>query len=319
MNRQILILSIIASAAGFLLTTEAKSRSTGILPSTGLSLTRNAAATCGNCHSGTIGGPQVSLVPASRALTPGQTVSVRLGATGGAPGSRGGFAADASRGQWIAGVGTRTSASGAAITHSSPATRTWQLSYRASTTPGPVELYTVVNTVNGDGKTRGDQWAFHGATSTAAVSTPVRLYVNAPGVVPIGSGCADGYGNVAVYGAPEAPTLGNSRFRLEAIGLPPNARTMFILGLQRTMPSIDMTMMGAPGCFLHSDIRVSVFLTSTGGDASRAEGRLTMPVPIPNSAALKGFFFRTQIGAIDARSARGFPVVFTNGLGITIQ
>ncbi|MHC4853860.1 MAG: hypothetical protein ACYTF5_17775, partial [Planctomycetota bacterium] len=173
---------------------------------------------------------------------------------------------------------------------------------------------------NGNGKTSGDQFAFHGASSTSTVSTPVRMFVNAPGVTAIGTGCADGYGNVAVYGAPETPSVGNSRFRLTAIGLPPAARLMFILGMQRNHQSFDLGAMGAPGCFLHSDILIQMFFTSSAGNAERSEGQFSLPLPIPNTAALKGLFFRTQVGAVDSsKNARAFPVVFTNGLGVTIQ
>ena len=148
----------------------------------------------------------------------------------------------------------------------------------------------------------------------------MRFFVNAPGVVAIGAGCSDGYGNVGVYGASQTPSVGNANFKFEAVGLPPSARLLFILGLQKTMPSIDLTLLGAPGCYLHTDIAIATYLGTTAGDAGRAEGRFVLPAPIPNSAGLKGFFFRTQLAVIDGSpSARSLPVVFTNGLGVTIQ
>ncbi|MCA8956391.1 MAG: hypothetical protein KDC87_09965 [Planctomycetes bacterium] len=295
-------------------------RSSGILPSSSLPLTRNASASCGSCHSGTPGGPTVQVQLGLRVLSGSQTTAITVSATGGAAGTRGGLAADVTAGQLIAGANTRTSTAGNALTHSDDRSRTWTFNYQAPAQTGPVEFYTVVNAVNGDGRTNGDTWAFHGSNPTNPVSTPVRMYVNAPGVVPIGSGCADGYGNVAVYGAPQPPTLGNPNFSLEAIGLPPSARVMLIIGLQKNMPSFDMGVMGAPGCFLHTDLAASVYGISTPGDASRAEGRFVIPVAIPSNPVLKGFFFRTQVGAVDASpGARALPVVFTNGLGVTLQ
>ena len=173
---------------------------------------------------------------------------------------------------------------------------------------------------NGNGKNSGDQWAFHGARPTDTTSTPVRFFVNAPGIAPIGHGCADGYGNVGVYGASQTPRVGNSNFRFEAVGLPPSARLMFMIGLLQNMPSVDLAPMGAGGCFLHTDIVISTMLGTTAGDAARAEGRFVLPAPIPNNPGLKGFFFRSQLAVVDSGpGARSLPVVFTNGLGVTIQ
>jgi len=313
-----LLLTIAATSVAFVGT--AASKKDGILPSSFLPLTRNANTSCGSCHNPFIGGPRVSVNPSTRLFAPGQTTSITISASGGAPGTGGGFACDVTAGSLGAGNNSRVSLSGNAITHTNPKSRRWTFGYKAPTKPGPVELYAVANTVNGNGKTSGDQHAFHGFNPASTVSTPVRMYVNAPGVVAIGRGCADGYGNTAVYGAPETPSVGNSRFKLEAIGLPPAARVMFILGVQKNYASVDLGFMGAPGCFLHSDMLIQLFAASTAGNAERSEGRFSLPLPIPNIPSLKGVFFRTQVGAADgSKNARALPVVFTNGLGITIQ
>ena len=296
------------------------SRSGGIFPSSTRSLTRHASSACGDCHNRSPGGPTVQVQVGARSLTPSQLVPVTVSATGGPSGNEGGFTADVTAGRLIPGGNTRVSSTGDAITHSSERGRAWSFQMQASSQPGPAEFFTVVNAVDGNGKTSGDQWAFHGANPAATISTPVRFFVNAPGINPIGSGCADGYGNVAVIGGRHTPTLGNASFAIEAVGLPPAARVMFIVGVQKAYTSLDLKVMGAPGCFLHSDMLLTAYSQSSSGDAARAEGRFTMPLPIPNLPALKGFFFRTQVGALDASpGARPFPVVFTNGLGITIQ
>lgn len=302
------------------LASTATSKKDGILPSTSLTLTRTASSSCGSCHGGSPGGPTVRVTPSERVMRPGQSISVQIATSGGPSGSRGGFAADVTGGTLVAGSNTRVSSSGAAIAHSDSRARTWSFGYRAPTQTGPVEFYTVANAVNGDGKTSGDRWAFHGSNPSATTSTPVRFFVNAPGVVPIGKGCSDGYGNVGVFGASQTPTVGNSGFRFEAVGLPPSARLMFMLGVQKNAPSVELTAMGAPTCFLHTDIAISIYFTTTAGNAERSEGRFSLPAPIPNNTALKGFFFRSQIAVLDGSPrARKLPVVFTNGLGVTIQ
>lgn len=318
--RKNLTLPLIVVTTGVVLIGTASSKKNGILPSQFLPLTRSASASCGTCHNPFIGGPKVSVTLGTRLFTPAQNSSITVSASGGVAGTGGGFACDVTAGSLGAGTNSRVSVSGNAITHVNPNSRSWTFGYKAPSKPGPVELYAVVNTVNGNDKPTGDQHAFFGFNSSSTVSTPVRMYVNAPGVVAIGKGCADGYGNVGVYGAPETPSVGNTRFRLEAIGLPPAARVMFILGMQKNFASLDLGFMGAPGCFLHSDLLMQLFGASTAGNAERSEGRFSLSLPIPSMASLKGVFFRTQVGAVDSsKNARSLPVVFTNGLGITIR
>jgi hypothetical protein len=85
------------------------------------------------------------------------------------------------------------------------------------------------------------------------------------------------------------------------------------------MNSIDLTPLGAPGCFLHSDSVVELILTTTAGTPSLSDGTLNLPAPIPNDSNLKGAYVRTQLAVADANSKRALPAIFTNGLSITIQ
>jgi hypothetical protein len=295
--KRILLLSTVPLAA--LLVGPVESKKNGILPTSSRPLTRDAGNSCGSCHSGSAGGVSVRVTPTQRSLAPQQSISITVAGVGGPGGSEGGMAADVTAGQLIAGANTRVSTPGDAIAHSNPGSRSWTFGYRAPAAPGPVEFYTVVNAVDGNGRTSGDRWAFHGADPNAAVSTPVRLFVNAPGVTSIGVGCADGYGNVGVYGASESPRVGNANFKFEAVGLPPSARVLFMLGLQKNLASVDLAPMGAAGCFLHTDMVISAYFTTTGGSPARAEGRFVMPAPIPGMATLKGFFLRSQLAVID--------------------
>ena len=76
--------------------------------------------------------------------------------------------------------------------------------------------------------------------------------------------------------------------------------------------------LGAPGCFLRTTLQLQFIASTTTGDASRAEGTFTGPVPIPNQPILKGLKFTVQNGVIDGNSQRLFPMVVTNALEVTI-
>ena len=93
---------------------------------------------------------------------------------------------------------------------------------------------------------------------------------------------------------------------------------MFIIGV-RNDPSLDLGPMGAPGCFLHSDMLITGIARSSTGNVDRSGGKFTLPAPIPSDSRLKGFTFRTQLAVEDPRSSSALPVIFTNGLSVTIQ
>ncbi|MHC5071692.1 MAG: choice-of-anchor V domain-containing protein, partial [Planctomycetota bacterium] len=163
----ILFLTVVPTAA--VLAGTAASKKDGIFPTASLPLTRHANSSCGSCHNPFVGGPTVTVAPKTRVLSPNQGTTVTVSATGGAPGGSGGFCADVTAGSLVAGSNSQVSFRGTAITHVNPSSRSWTFGYKAPGTPGPVELYAVVNTVNGNGKTSGDQFAFHGASSTSTV------------------------------------------------------------------------------------------------------------------------------------------------------
>ncbi len=293
---------------------------------TGSSAYARGGNSCGGCHTSTPGGPIVTVTPDARVLSLGQQISITVSSAGTPSGTNGGFVGQVTDGTLSAGVGSKVDSAGVGITHSSAtmAKRNWNFGYKASpTTTGPVEFYAVALNGNGNGGTSGDQWAWHGSASNNGFSTPVRMYVNTAGVQVIGNGCADGNGNMGVYGAPQPPTVGNSSFKLEAVGLPPAAKLMFVLGMNKNHVSLDLGMMGAPGCFLHSDILLQFFAQSTGSNTAKdrqlASGTFTLPAAIPNDVNLKGTYFRTTVGVVDQDSKRAFPVIFTNGLAMTVN
>ena len=328
MNKSLITFGLLAGVLVF--DSEVLSRSSGMFPRLNLTLTRESANSCGGnnsnfgCHRTTPILTEVPVVVGQRVLNVNGTTSVRVSAVNNSvSGTRGGFSADVTRGALVAGTNTQTNSSGKAITHRNAFStgRSWAFNYRAAL-PGLTEMFVVANAVNGNGRSDGgDQWALHSAVPSglAAKATPVRLFVNAPGVRSTGPGCDDGYGNFSVLGAATSPTLGNSSFKLEAHGLPTSAQFMVMLSIGGGVPPFDMAVMGAPGCMLRTLMQLSVNGTTTPGNALRAEGRVELPLAIPNDPNLRGITLSIQVGALDGNPKRSFPMIVTNGIEMTIQ
>ncbi|MCA8954637.1 MAG: DUF4082 domain-containing protein [Planctomycetes bacterium] len=183
-----------------------------------------------------------------------------------------------------------------------------QASVEASgrTLPGiQVYKWSPTNSAPWNGPYQGHQWKF-------------RLWCSRlPGVDRIGASCSDGNGKLAVYDAADVPFVGNAGFSLSATTLPPSAPALAVLGVQKNYVSFDLTPAGAPGCFLHTDFVIQAPVTT--GSGAPSSGILTLPLPIPNDNTLKGFFLRSQVLVADPTVTRPLQVVFTNGVGITVQ
>lgn len=305
--------------AVLLAVTQVRSKAGGIYHN---SITRSAPS-CGQCHRSSPGAPagfpavRADLAPAARSLTGGQSISVTLTALGGQSGSRGGFAADASAGRFTAGSGTNLHANGSAITHDSPASRKWTFGYTAPATPGLVNLFAVVNTVNGNfKKDSGDFWAFHGADQTARTATPVRLFVNAQGITPFGRSCVGSFGNVPVLGAARAPRVGEQAFAVELHGAAPSSPVALLVGANPNFKPIDLGPIGIAGCTLYVDVAATVTATTGAGNAQRGEGSARFPMPIPNNPWLRTVELQVQAAIVDLRNGRRVPVTATNGLRV---
>lgn len=288
---------------------------------------------CGQvlCHGAAVGVPggggiTITVAPTARSLTLGQAISVNTKVTGGAVSTTAqiaGFNSTVTRGRFTAGAGTQVGFAGTDITHTDPLNRTWTYGYTASTTlTGLVNMFVVCNTANGDNLADpGDIWAFHGYDATSTTSTPVRLYVNAARVRPFGSACVGSYGQYPVLGAPQAPNLGSSTFSFELVGAPPSAPITLILAANTAWTPLDLSIINVPGCFLHVDpslVQISS-ATSAGGNAQRAEGTASLPLPIPSDPALAGLKLQSQIAIIDFANGRPLPLTMTNALEITLQ
>lgn len=282
---------------------------------------------CGSCHNaqpGASGGfptMHVSLLPSARSLTPAQTLTVTVAATGGQTASTlGGFVADVTAGAFTAGTDTRTHVAGRGISHNRRSPRSWTFGYVAPSTPGAVDMAAVVNTVNANGiRDSGDMWAFHGFDSTSTTGTAVQLFVNAVGVAPFGEGCADGYGNYPVLGAKESPAVGNQAFAVEVHGAQPRSQIVLILGANPGFSKFDLGLAGATGCTLYVE-PLAFFGARTGaGNAERAEGVAIAALPLPADASLRGGAFELQAAVLDGSTTRPLPLTMTNALSVTVQ
>jgi hypothetical protein len=315
---------------------DADSIGLGIFPNTSVlvgtstikvgSLTRVSSASCGGnvgvnvCHRKTPFLTRVAVVVKSLILAKNGSTTVDVTATNpGVVGIRGGFCADLTLGALVAGAGTKINTTGSEITHTGFFSRKWAFGLKAGTKTGLGELFVVGNCVNGNGRADGaDEWGFHSSKLLATDSTPVRVYINANSVTSTGPGCDDGHGNQSVFGCPNPPTVGNANFRFEGYGLPPSSSFFFMLSVGGPTPKIDMTPLGAPGCFLRTSLQVEALGPTSGGDAVRGEGKVILPAPIPNNASLRGLVIYAQLGALDKKPKRTFPWIVTNGLKITI-
>lgn len=277
---------------------------------------------CGNCHGG-LGnglGLVVSVAPTERILGPSQAISITTSATGGVPGTDGGFISHATRGALSATANTQINAAADHITHTAPTdnNRTWSYGYTAPATAGVVEIHSVVNTVNNDFSPSGDEWGFHGVVVGAPQNTPSRLFVNAAGVTKKGNACVGSFGNVPVYGAINQPQVGQV-WTTELHGAPPTTQVSMFIGIDPSFPPFDLTFIGINGCALH----VNPVLTKPGatgaGDAQRGEGVATLTLALPGMASLAGAPLLAQIAILDLANGRPVAVTMSNGIQATIQ
>ena len=274
---------------------------------------------CGQCHRPSPGGNllDVDILPSARPLTPGQSISVTTTGTGGRPQAQnwGGFASDVTAGTFSAGPNSRVGNGGQAVTHQfafQSNNRTWTYGYTAPTAPGPVEMYA---NVDGDGQAGpADLWAFHGGDGLETTPTPMRLFVNAPRVQPVGDPCVGAFENFPVLGARTSPDQGNAAFAIECVGAAPNATFVLLLGT--ASPPIDLTVIGVNGCTLHVNSLVSLITATGSGVAKFADATATVPLPIPLGS--RGLL-RVQGAFLDVGSGRSLPLTVTNALDLTLQ
>ncbi len=336
---------ILTAVCAAVLAATVASYGTGALPGTlgtsghvPMEVTRSLSATngsCGECHNALPGGGdpllRVFVDVARRALQPGETVAVATRTSGGRPSvpplvDVGGFCMEATAGTFTAGGNSQVDPGGRAITHqlaSASNGRHWQYSFTAPMQPGPLDLFAVANTADGDGEPFGDIWGFHGRDAFAPWSTPVRLYVLAPGVQALGESCPDGNGLWPVLGASETPAVGNAAFGLELRGATPGALVAFLRSADTGgFAPVELGPAGLPGCWLQVPDPLVTVAVASGGLWETSEGAARLGWPVPDRAALRGLVFRAQAAFVDPRAGdqgRSLPLTFSNGLRITVR
>jgi hypothetical protein len=316
---------VVALPAATLLLSSLWSRNFGVLPGEGFppappNLNRGMPS-CGNCHALTpgMGGVDTDVTLSARSLTPGQSISVTTTVTGGQTASpNGGFSSDVASGTFSTGPNTRLGLAGRGITHSdaTAGVRTWTYGYTAPTAPGPLEMFVTANTVNGDiFPGPQDWWAFHGGDGTEQTPTPVRLFVNATRVTPVGDSCVGSWENHPVLGIQQPPDAGNANFAIELIGAAPLSPLVLLIGTP--LPPIDLSFLGITGgCFLHVNSLATVVVGTGAGNAKFAEGTARIPLPLPNGLRAS---VRVQAAFLDAGNGRPLPMTVTNALDVAIQ
>lgn len=288
-----------------------------------------ALPSCSACHSGAAptasraNPPVTTLTVGARVLTAGQQIPVTTAVSAGVAGTTGGFLCEATAGVFTAGTGSQANGAGASITHSNKNQRSWSYTFTAPNSPGPIELTSVAMTANNSG-TGGDQFSFNGHDPNATVGTPVRLYVLPTGVSNRGVGCADGYGNVPVLGAPSIPARGNAAFAFQVVGASTNTVALLLLGINPAgFTGIDLgALLGITGCTSYVQNPLAIPSTATSaGSAMRADGACSFPFPIPTGTVYLGFAMDAQAAVLDASVAatRAIPLTFTNGVHVVVQ
>lgn len=280
---------------------------------------------CGQCH-----GPQGALNAKAHldvpryALDAGESITLTTRATGGirvaGVETWGGFATEVTAGTLAAGATSQVDAAGTFATHTFAFNggRAWSYGFTAPTAPGPVEVYTVINTVNGDGTPAGDFWGFVGPDRFDPNNVPVRLFVNAAGVTEIGAGCEGGFETHPVLGARNVPAVGNAAFALELHGAVTGAPVALQVGSRLPAP-LDLGVIGVTGCLLHVQPLASLAGTTGPGNPRYGDGSATLPLPIPAQASLAGGKVYAQAVLLDAASPRAQPFALTNALEICVQ
>ena len=298
------------------------SRSSGVLPGELLvppSLTSSLPA-CGQCHDvlpNANGRVKLAITPSTLSLAAGAPITVAVKVTGGPATTSAGFAMEASAGSFVAGVNSRTTASGNAITHTDKFGDSWSFGFQAPTTPGLVTWTAVGQKADLDLATTGDSFGFYGPNSDNP-GVALRLFVNAVGVQPFGTGCAGADDHVPVLGAATGPALGQG-FALSLVAVPAGAPTFLALGDSTTtfggvaLP-FDLVVIGAAGCAVRTNHLVVLPLTATGQGSGGGVAGITLTVP--SDPALRGKVLHLQALVVDA-AANGLGLTVSNGLTAT--
>lgn len=162
----------------------------------------------------------------------------------------------------------------------------------------------------------GGVWS---AATSAALK--VRIFcgpLDDQGVAAFGPGCADSTGSLASLFSNQPPQTGNADFRIEGSGFPAGAPTLCVFGLIPGFPSVPIG--GTNNCYLNTNWDLAVAsVTGTGNvRAATAYGHVAFAIPVAANPALVGFYFSSELIALDAASSQPLPFVASNGLQVTV-
>jgi hypothetical protein len=316
------------SSAGLVLvvSTPLPGRGSGVLPGANgipANVTK-ALPGCGlsGCHdtqpnsNGTV---RMTFQPLALSVGAGSRVPVTVQALGGPPAGLAGLCVETDKGAFVPGATTKINTAGTAITHANKFATSWTFDWQAPSGPGLV-LWTGIGLVaNGNGGTSGDSWGFWGPNS-ATPGVPFRLFVNAPAVSSLGSGCAGKDSHVPVLGASTSAATGTN-FVLQLHNAPTGTVALILIGSSSTnwlgLPlPLDLAGVGAPGCFLRTNVLLLLSAVTTGTGSGGGSAITTLAVP--QDASLRGAVLYSQELVLDA-SANAAGLTVTNALAATVQ
>jgi len=148
--------------------------------------------------------------------------------------------------------------------------------------------------------------AFHGCVRNLVIANDTTLGISA-GAFPYGTGC-DGL----TLGSNGAPTIGNLTFEVIVGNVPVVSPIVFVaFGTAATIPGIDLTVIGMPGCLSYTSLDLGIF-----GPAVVIGSSASLPLPIPPVPSLAGAVLTSQGLSFSAATPAG--LASSNGLQLVI-
>lgn len=132
---------------------------------------------------------------------------------------------------------------------------------------------------------------------------------------PVGTGCAGSAGTPLLF-APNPPMVGTS-FPLVLSNLPPTAPTILALGFSNTswqgLPlPLDLGILGAPGCTVHTSVDAMLFAVNTSGTAF-----ISLQIPSTLTPSTAGPLLHSQ-GVVLDPTANALGLALSNAGSLTI-
>ena len=138
------------------------------------------------------------------------------------------------------------------------------------------------------------------------------------GLVSFGAACPGSSGGIGTAFAQEQPMTGNAAFRIEGTGFDAGVPILNVLGVTVGFPSVPIP--GTASCFANTTIDVTLAATTGTGIVRdpTASGHVQFDIPIPPNAALVGFYFASQLAALDVNIGTPLPFVTSNAMQVTV-